>query len=112
LRRICVPHVVVVNWATATDCKERRKDVKKDRELIKELLKTSEEYVPVADAVKVLGLSRQRVVMLCQRGGLPGATKVLGRWWIPQSVIEHRKNFSSQKPENRRKSRQGKDLRT
>lgn len=86
--------------------------MKKDRELIKELLKTSEEYVPVADAVKALGLSRQRVVILCQRGQLPGATLVFGRWWIPQTAIEDRKNFSSRKPENRRKSRQSKDLRT
>jgi hypothetical protein len=86
--------------------------MKKDRELIKELLKTSEEYVPVADAVKALGLSRQRVVILCQRGQLPGATLVFRRWWIPRAAIQHRKNFSFQKPENRRKSRQSKDLRT
>jgi predicted site-specific integrase-resolvase len=48
-------------------------------------------HVGVRDAARILGVSRQRVVVLCQRGQLPGAELAYGRWWIPRSAIEARR---------------------
>jgi len=50
-----------------------------------------ESYVSVRGAAAYLGISRQRVVVLCQRGQLPGARLVHGRWMIPRVAVAARK---------------------
>jgi len=50
-----------------------------------------ETHVGARDAATLLDVSRQRVVVLCQRGRLPGAELAYGRWWIPRSAIEARR---------------------
>jgi hypothetical protein len=43
--------------------------------------------ISVAEGAKLLGLSRQRVVLLCQKRRIPGA-KLLGRmWFLPNPPI-------------------------
>jgi hypothetical protein len=51
----------------------------------------TETHVCASEASALLGVSRQRVIVLCQRGQLPGAELAYGRWWIPRSAIEARK---------------------
>jgi hypothetical protein len=50
-------------------------------------------YVSVRSAAAALGVSRQRVVVLCQRGQLPGARLTYGRWLIPRVAVDSRKNL-------------------
>jgi len=52
-----------------------------------------ETHVGASEASALLGVSRQRVIVLCQRGQLPGAEFAYGRWWIPRSAIESRRKF-------------------
>jgi excisionase family DNA binding protein len=49
-------------------------------------------HVCVREAVALLGVSRQRIVALCQRGRLPGAKLMYGRWLIPRASVIARKN--------------------
>jgi excisionase family DNA binding protein len=65
------------------------------------ILKTN--YCSVSGAATLLGVSRQHVVMLCQRGQLPGAQLALGRWWIPRTAIAERNQVMA---ERRRKKSQ------
>jgi len=48
-------------------------------------------YCCVSEAAVLLGVSRQRVVVLCQKGQLPGARLAFGRWWIPRAAVAERK---------------------
>ena len=60
-------------------------------------------YCGVSEAAAFLGVSRQRVVVLCQRGQLPGSRLAFGRWWIPRAAIAERKKAVA---ERRRRKRQ------
>jgi hypothetical protein len=62
----------------------------------------SDAYCRVSDAAALLGVSRQRVVVLCQRGQLPGARLAFNRWWIPRMAIAERKKVVEER--RRRKS--------
>lgn len=70
-----------------------------ERGVLTHLLDT---HVRASDAATILGVSRQRVVALCQRGGLTGAQLVYGRWLIPRATIEERCR-NRPKPGRRRK---------
>ena len=65
------------------------------RSVLHDLLDT---YVCVRDAVAILGVSRQRVVALCQQGKLPGAQLAYGRWMIPRAAIDARKRRQAKSP--------------
>jgi len=54
-------------------------------------------HVCVRDAAAILGVSRQRVVVLCQRGKLPGAQLMYGRWLIPRAAIAAQKKLKNPK---------------
>jgi excisionase family DNA binding protein len=62
-------------------------------------------YCYVSEAATLLGVSRQRVVVLCQRGQLPGARLAFGRWWIPRTAIVERKKVIASDNEKNRKTR-------
>jgi hypothetical protein len=48
-------------------------------------------YCSVTEAASLLGVSRQRVLVLCQQDQLSGARLAFGRWWIPRTAIAERK---------------------
>ncbi|MEG0751240.1 MAG: helix-turn-helix domain-containing protein [Oscillospiraceae bacterium] len=45
-----------------------------------------EDYISVAEAAKRWGISSRRVYTLCAEGRIPGATRFVGVWAIPQNA--------------------------
>ena len=60
-------------------------------------------HVCVKDAAALLGVSRQRVALLCKRGQLPGARLTFGRWLIPRAAVEAR--LRQNRPKSRRRKK-------
>ncbi len=45
-------------------------------------------YIPITEAVTVMGVQRHHIARLCREGKLPGAVKMGTEWLIPRTSAE------------------------
>jgi len=45
-------------------------------------------YIPITEAVAVMGVQRHHIARLCREGKLPGAVKIGTEWLIPRTSAE------------------------
>lgn len=47
------------------------------------------DYIPIIEAIHLLGVNRQQATRLCREGKLPGAIKIGQGWLIPRTSAEN-----------------------
>ena len=45
-------------------------------------------YIPITEAIGIMGIQRQHAARLCREGRLPGAIKIGPNWLIPRASAE------------------------